>query len=74
MLEHLQCKKEEGKGGAHDVILGQHQHVWLPAQAAGGGKEVIFTRVAMKIFEDFRGALSKEFIIGQEPVSIIHYT
>jgi len=32
------------------------------------------TRVAKKIFEDFGGTLCKEFIIGQEPVSIVHYT
>ena len=31
-------------------------------------------RVATKIFEDFGGALNKAFIIGQEPVSIVHYT
>ena len=31
-------------------------------------------RVAMKIFEDFGGALNKAFIRGWEPVSIIHYT
>ena len=31
-------------------------------------------RVAMKIFEDFGGALCKVFIIGQETVPIIHYT
>ena len=29
-------------------------------------------RVATKIFEDFGGALFKEFITGQEPVSTIH--
>ena len=32
------------------------------------------TRVATKIFEDFGGALCKEFIVGREPVSIIHHT
>ena len=31
-------------------------------------------RVATKIFEDFREALNKAFIIGREPVLIIHYT
>ena len=35
---------------------------------------VMSGRVAMKIFEDFGGALCKEFIVGQEPVSIVHYT
>ena len=30
-------------------------------------------RVAMKIFEDFGGVLCKEFIIGQKPVSTVHY-
>ena len=34
----------------------------------------VSSRVAMKIFEDFGGALCKEFIIGWEPVSIFHYT
>ena len=31
-------------------------------------------RVATKIFKDFGGALNKAFIIGWEPVSIVHYT
>ena len=31
-------------------------------------------RVATKIFEDFRGALPNEFIVGLEPVSIVQYT
>ena len=31
-------------------------------------------RVATKIFEDFGGVLTKAFIIGREPVSIVHYT
>ena len=31
-------------------------------------------RVATKIFEDYGGALNKVFIIGREPVSIVHYT
>ena len=31
-------------------------------------------RVATKIFEEFGGALSRAFIRGREPVSIIHYT
>ena len=30
--------------------------------------------VATKIFEDFGGVLCKEFIVGQDPVSIVHYT
>ena len=30
-------------------------------------------RVTTKIFEDFGGALCKEFIVGREPVSTIHY-
>ena len=29
--------------------------------------------VITKIFEDFGGTLCKAFIIGQEPVSIVHY-
>ena len=31
-------------------------------------------RVATKIIKDFGGMLCKEFIIGWEPVSIVHYT
>ena len=31
-------------------------------------------RVAMMIFEDFGRAIYKECIVGQEPVSIVHYT
>ena len=31
-------------------------------------------RVATKIFEGFGEALFKEFIMGWEPVSIVHYT
>ena len=34
----------------------------------------IEARVATKIFEGFGEHLSKEFIMGREPVSIIHYT
>ena len=30
-------------------------------------------RVATKIFEGFGEALFKEFIVGQEPVSTVHY-
>ena len=32
------------------------------------------SRVALKIFEGFQEALFKEFIMGREPVSIVHYT
>ena len=31
-------------------------------------------RVATKIFEDSEAALCKAFIVGWEPVSIVHYT
>ena len=31
-------------------------------------------RVATKIFKGFGEALFKEFIMGREPVSIVHYT
>ena len=31
-------------------------------------------RVETKIFKDFGGTLCVEFIIGWEPVSIVHYT
>ena len=34
----------------------------------------ILSRVAMKIFEGFGEVLFKEFIIGQELLSVIHYT
>ena len=36
-------------------------------------KVLLTIRVAMKIFEDFEKALFKEFIMGWEPVSIVHY-
>ena len=35
---------------------------------------IVKIRVATKIFEGFGEALFKEFIIGREPVSTIHYT
>ena len=36
--------------------------------------KTIQSRVATKIFEDFGGALCKEYINHWEPVSIVHYT
>ena len=33
-----------------------------------------WNRVATKIFEGYGEALFKEFILGQKPVSIVHYT
>ena len=32
------------------------------------------SRVATKIFEGFGEALFKEFIVGREPISTVHYT
>ena len=38
--EHLQREKEEGAGGAHDALLGQHQHVRLQTEAPVRESEV----------------------------------
>ena len=37
-------------------------------------KERFHIRVATKIFEGFGKALFKEFIVGREPISTVHYT
>ena len=46
-----------------------------PGRANGPGHDLTLQhRVTTKIFEDFGGVLNKVFIIGREPVSILHYT
>ena len=41
--------------------VSRYSHAWL-------------TRVALKVFEGLGEAIFKEFIIGWEPVSTVHYT
>ena len=45
-----------------------------PECDSGGSLDIVIVSLATKIFEDFGGMLCKEFIIGREPVSTVHFT
>ena len=60
----------DGAGG--QVVGCRAQWQWTRRLCAVEGREE--SRVATKIFENFGGALFKEFIMGRELVSIVRYT
>ena len=62
-----------GAGGAGSNFNGLNTGT-APYQSSDTGFQVVFCgRVATKILRRFEGTLCKAFIIGQEPVSIVHY-
>ena len=76
---NIVCALKHKNNALHSVCVGiQFKWVqfiwnWLYLMSVAATSKLLF-RVATKIFEGFGEALCKVLILGQEPVSTIHYT